>query len=152
MVPIAAFLPIFAAYPNHTAMKKLLLAFVLLGAAVGLAGCDCNEHPHTVGDTIVGRIWAGDLGFYQYDLYPLDSHVHFGTDGFGTDELRFADDGTFLDRLNIRWEAFDDCIRIDYGHAADLRELYDVRIRSGRLTAELYIGGLYYGRIELYML
>ena len=36
-------------------------------------------------------------------------------DGFGTDELRYADTGRYLDTLNIQWDAYDDKIYISYG-------------------------------------
>lgn len=91
-------------------------------------------------------------GFYQDGRYPLDSYVYFGADGFGTDELHFADTGQYLDTLNIQWDAYgDDTIYIGYGRADYPRELRRVHIRRGELRAELYIDGEYYGRITLYM-
>ena len=82
---------------------------------------------------------------------PLDSYVYFGADGFGTDELRYADTGRYLDTLNIQWDAYDDTVYIDYGRVDLPRELRRVHIRRGMLTADLYIGGRYYDRITLYM-
>lgn len=71
------------------------------------------------------------------DAIPLDSYVYFGADGFGTDELRYADTGRYLDTLNIQWDAYDDKIYISYGRADYPRELRNVYIRRGRLTGEL---------------
>ena len=88
--------------------------------------------------------------FYQ-DGYALDSYVYFGADGFGSDELRYADNGRLLDTLNIQWDAYDDKIYISYGRADYPRELRNVYIRRGRLTGELFIDGQYYDRITLYM-
>lgn len=83
--------------------------------------------------------------------HPLDSYVYFGADGFGTDELRYADTGRYLDTLNIQWDAYDDKIYISYGRADYPRELRNVYIRRGRLTGELFIDGQYYDRVTLYM-
>ena len=102
-------------------MKRFFLAALLLFAAVAFTGCDNDDDD--LYDTLSGRVWAGDLGFYQDGRIPLDSYVYFGADGFGTDELRYADTGRYLDTL----------------------------IRRGMLTADLYIGGRYYDRITLYM-
>lgn len=82
---------------------------------------------------------------------PLESYVYFGADGFGTDELRYADTGRYLDTLNIQWDAYDDKIYISYGRADYPRELRNVYIRRGRLTGELFIDGQYYDRVTLYM-
>ena len=84
-------------------------------------------------------------------LCALDSYVYFGADGFGSDELRYADNGRLLDTLNIQWDAYDDTVYIDYGRVDLPRELRRVHIRRGMLTADLYIGGRYYDRITLYM-
>ena len=117
-------------------MKRFFLAALLLFAAVAFTGCDNDDDD--LYDTLSGRVWAGDLGFYQDGRIPLDSYVYFGADGFGTDELRYADTGRYLDTLNIQWA--------DYP-----RELRNVDIRRGRLTGELFIDGQYYDRITLYM-
>ncbi len=130
-------------------MKRFLLAAWMLLAAVGFSSCE-NDNDDLY-DTLAGRVWAGDLGFYQ-DGYALDSYVYFGADGFGSDELRYAGGGRVLDTLNIQWDAYDDdTIYIDYGRVDSPRELRRVHIRRGVLTAELYIGGRYYDRITLYM-
>lgn len=131
-------------------MKRLLIAAFALLAAVGFSSCENDDD--RLYDTLAGRVWAGDLGFYQDGRYPLDSYVYFGADGFGTDELHFADTGQYLDTLNIQWDAYgDDTIYIGYGRADYPRELRRVHIRRGELRAELYIDGEYYGRITLYM-
>ena len=116
-------------------MKRFFLAALLLFAAVAFTGCDNDDDD--LYDTLSGRVWAGDLGFYA--------------DGFGTDELRYADTGRYLDTLNIQWDAYDDKIYISYGRADYPRELRNVYIRRGRLTGELFIDGQYYDRITLYM-
>ena len=96
-------------------MKRFFLAALLLFAAVAFTGCDNDDDD--LYDTLSGRVWAGDLGFYQDGRIPLDSYVYFGADGFGTDELRYADTGRYLDTLNIQWDAYDDTVYIDYGFA-----------------------------------
>ena len=73
-------------------MKRFFLAALLLCAAVAFTGCDSDDDE--LYDTLSGRVWAGDLGFYQDGRIPLDSYVYFGADGFGTDELRYAADTT----------------------------------------------------------
>ena len=113
-------------------MKRFFLAALLLFASVAFTGCDNDDDD--LYDTLSGRVWAGDLGFYQDGRIPLDSYVYFGADGFGTDELRYADK-----------------IYISYGRADYPRELRNVYIRRGRLTGELFIDGQYYDRITLYM-
>ena len=130
-------------------MKRFFLAALLLFAAVAFTGCDNDDDD--LYDTLSGRVWAGDLGFYQDGRIPLDSYVYFGADGFGTDEPRYADTGRYLDTLNIQWDAYDDKIYISYGRADYPRELRNVYIRRGRLTGELFIDGQYYDRITLYM-
>lgn len=120
----------------------------MLLAAVGFSSCENDDDD--LYDTLTGRVWAGDLGFYQ-DGYALDSYVYFGADGFGSDELCYADNGRLLDTLNIQWDAYDDKIYISYGRADYPRELRNVYIRRGRLTGELFIDGQYYDRVTLYM-
>lgn len=132
-------------------MKRFFLAICLLTAALGFTACE-EEDNDNLYDTLVGRVWSGDLGFYQDGRYPLESFVYFGADGFGTDELYYADNGEYLDTLRIQWEAYNDgTIYINYGNKDFPRELRRTRIRSGVLTAELYIDGRYYNRVRLYM-
>ena len=45
------------------------------------------------------------------------SYVYFGADGFGTDELRYADTGRYLDTLNIQWDAYDDTVPTEASRA-----------------------------------
>ena len=130
-------------------MKRFFLAALLLFAAVAFTGCDNDDDD--LYDTLSGRVWAGDLGFYQDGRIPLDSYVYFGADGFGTDELRYADTGSDVYKRQIQWDAYDDTVYIDYGRVDLPRELRRVHIRRGMLTADLYIGGRYYDRITLYM-
>lgn len=99
---------------NKPHMKRFLLAACMLLAAVGFSSCENDDDD--LYDTLTGRVWAGDLGFYQ-DGYALDSYVYFGADGFGSDELRYADNGRLLDTLNIQWDAYDDTVYIDYGRS-----------------------------------
>ena len=127
-------------------MKRFFLAALLLFAAVAFTGCDNDDDD--LYDTLSGRVWAGDLGFYQDGRIPLDSYVYFGADGFGTDELRYADTGRYLDTLNIQWDAYDDKIYISYGRADYPRELRNVYIRRRRLTGELNIDGHSAPRIQ----
>lgn len=131
-------------------MKRFFLAAFMLLSAVGFTACEIEDDD--LFDTLAGRVWAGDLGFYQDGRIPLDSYVYFGADGFGTDELRYADNGQYLDTLTIRWEAYNDgTIYINYGRVDYPRELRRVRIRRGELRADLYIDGRYYERVVLYM-
>lgn len=131
-------------------MKRFFLAAFMLLSAVGFTACEIEDDD--LFDTLAGRVWAGDLGFYQDGRIPLDSYVYFGADGFGTDELRYADNGQYLDTLTIRWEAYNDgTIYINYGRVDYPRELRRVRIRRGELRADLYIDGRYYDRVVLYM-
>lgn len=131
-------------------MKRFFLAAFMLLAAAGFTACEKDDD--NLFDTLAGRVWAGDLGFYQDGRIPLDSYVYFGADGFGTDELRYADNGQYLDTLTIRWEAYNDgTIYINYGRVDYPRELRRVRIRRGELRADLYIDGRYYDRVVLYM-
>lgn len=44
-------------------MKRFFLAALLLFAAVAFTGCDSDDDE--LYDTLSGRVWAGDLGFYQ---------------------------------------------------------------------------------------
>jgi len=44
-------------------MKRFFLAALLLFAAVAFTGCDNDDDD--LYDTLSGRVWAGDLGFYQ---------------------------------------------------------------------------------------
>ena len=104
-------------------MKRFFLAALLLFAAVAFTGWDNDDDD--LYDTLSGRVWAGDLGFYQDGRIPLDSYVYFGADGFGTDELRYADTGRYLDTLNIQWDAYDDTVYIDYGFA-EARTTYGI--------------------------
>lgn len=131
-------------------MKRFFLAAFMLLSAVGFTACEIEDDD--LFDTLAGRVWAGDLGFYQDGRIPLDSYVYFGADGFGTDELRYADNGQYLDTLTIRWEAYNDgTIYINYGRVDYPRELRRVRIRRGELRADLYIDGRYYDQVVLYM-
>ena len=95
-----------------------------------------------------GLAGSGSVGSQPRFGLEMSSH---GADGFGTDELRYADTGRYLDTLNIQWDAYDDKIYISYGRADYPRELRNVYIRRGRLTGELFIDGQYYDRITLYM-
>ena len=51
-------------------MKRFFLAALLLFAAVAFTGCDNDDDD--LYDTLSGRVWAGDLGFYQDGRIPLD--------------------------------------------------------------------------------
>lgn len=122
----------------------------LTAIAAGFSGCEDSDGD-SVYDTIIGRTWSGDLGFVQENRYPLQSNVTFQSDGFGVDELRYADNGEYLDTLNIQWSVYIDKITINYGTVDYPRELRNVYIRNGRLTADLYIDGHYEGVTNLYM-
>lgn len=133
---------------NMLLMKRFLFAACLLLASVSFTAC--TDDDDSLFDTLTGRVWAGDLGFWD-GRYPLDSYILFEPDGFGSDELYYADNGEYFGTLRIQWEAYDDgTIYINYGTVAPPRELRNVRIRHGRLTADLYIDG-WYGHITLYM-
>ena len=95
-----------------------------------------------------GLAGSGSVGSQPRFGLEMSSH---GADGFGTDELRYADTGRYLDTLNIQWDAYDDTVYIDYGRVDLPRELRRVHIRRGMQTTDLYIGGRYYDRITLYM-
>lgn len=130
-------------------MKKILLAAFLFIASSGFTGC---SHDHDIYDDIAGRVWAGDLGFYD-GPYAIDSFVRFGRDGFGEDMQYYNDNGDPAAKFNIRW-TYDNNNRIfiNYGYVAPERELRRVYIRrSGIMEADLYIEGWFYGPITLYM-
>lgn len=138
-------------------MKRFLLIASLLFSVTAFSSCsieDCDEYHPSLYDMLVGRVWTGDLGFYQNNNpnLPLDSNVYFGADGFGSDELRFANNGQWLDALNITWQAFDDgTLWINYGQVDYPRQLRGVYIRSGVLSGDLFIDGRFYDHVELYM-
>lgn len=143
------FFTIFAPIKNLS-MKKLLLYLLMLTAPVGFSSCEVDDD--SLYDTVVGRVWAGDLGFYD-GPYALNSYVYFGADGFGTDKAYYADNGQYLDTLNIQWSTDDryDTIYINYGNVDYPRELRNVSISRGVLYADLYIGGQRYRSVALYM-
>lgn len=130
-------------------MKRFFLAAVMLLAAVGFTACDNDDDE--LYDTLVGRVWVGDMGFLQEGRYPLVCYIYFKSNGFGTNELRYADNGEYLDTLDIRWDSRNDAVYIDYGNQAPPQELRDVYIRRGQLRADLYTDGRYDGPVTLYM-
>ncbi|MEG1701086.1 MAG: hypothetical protein RRY33_07475 [Alistipes sp.] len=130
-------------------MKKLLLITTLLALLVGLSSCESDE---TVYDRIVGRVWIGNLGFVSDDAYhyPLESGIYFGSDGFGDDELCYADGQSYA-KLRCQWFVEDGDLYIDYGRVADPRELRNVYVGHGSLTGDLFVGGYSYGTVTLHM-
>ena len=70
----------------------------------------------------------------------------FGADGFGSDELRYADNGRLLDTLNIQWDAFDDTASTSRLRPGSIcrANCAGSHIRRGMQTTDLYIGGRYY--------
>lgn len=134
-------------------MKKILLA-VCFAAAVVCTACDDNDSGYGYGSLfgrIVGRTWVGDLGMTDPGGFPLESGVYFGSDGFGTDELYYYNNGGYAGTLNIQWDAYDGTIYLNYGREALPREVRSVYFRGDELRGELYIYGLYYGPTVLYM-
>lgn len=134
-------------------MKRFLLTICLLLTAVGFSGCSIDDNDDdNLYDVLIGRVWCGDLGFFQDGRVPLNSYVYFGADGFGYDELHFVDNDQYLDKLNIQWESNNNgSIWINYGKADFPRELRHAYIRHGVLVGDLHIDGQYYNRVELYM-
>ena len=131
-------------------MKKLFFALCMLLTAITFASCEADDD-ETIFDSLVGRVWIGDLGMVDRGGYALESGVYFGGDGFGTDELVYYDNGQPFGVYNIQWEAYDGNVYISYGNMAPPRELHGVRIRRGQLTAALYIDGNYYNSVTLRM-
>lgn len=134
-------------------MKKIILAVILFAATVGFTSCDHDHYRNSLFDTIVGRVWSGDLQFKRDGRYPLISNVLFGADGFGEDQLRYADNGEpLVPPLRISWDTNDhNAIYINYGNADYPRELRNVRIYRGEMRADLYIDGYYQRPTVLYM-
>ena len=64
-------IPLHPTILNTPYMKRFFLAALLLFAAVAFTGCDNDDDD--LYDTLSGRVWAGDLGFYQDGRIPLDS-------------------------------------------------------------------------------
>lgn len=132
-------------------MKKYLFTLCMFLTAISLPSCDTDDD-ETIFDSIVGRVWIGDLGMIApADGFPLESAVYFGGDGFGTDDLVYYENGRPYGICNIQWDAYDGNIYINYGNIAPPRELHDVRVRRGTLTGTLYIYGSYYGPVTLRM-
>lgn len=132
-------------------MKKLILILCTLLTVSAFSSCESDDD-ETIFDSIVGRVWIGDLGMIDpAGGFPLESAVYFGGDGFGKDDLVYYDNGEPYDIFNIQWDAYDGNIYINYGNVAPPRELHDVRVRRGTLTGTLYIYGDYYGPVTLRM-
>ncbi|WP_295939262.1 hypothetical protein [uncultured Alistipes sp.] len=130
-------------------MKRFLLAACLFTATVGFTACSSDRDD--VFDTLAGRVWIGDLGFYD-GRYPLDSYIYFGSDGFGDDELYYNDNGQFFGRFNIQWQVSNNrTLYISYGNVAPPRELRRISIRRRTLEGDLYINGVFYDYVTLYM-
>lgn len=136
-------------------MKKFLLALFLAAALAGLSACDDNDSGYNNGSLysrIVGRRWIGDLGMTDRYNIPLESGVYFGSDGFGTDDLYYYNNGGSAGTLNILWDAYGGTIYIDYGREAAPREVRNVYFfHPYELTGDLYVYGVYYGPTILYM-
>lgn len=128
-------------------MKKLLLLIGMLLVLAGFSSCESEE---TTFDRVVGRIWIGNLGFMD-GSFPLESGVYFRSDGFGEDELCYADNGAPFRKLSIQWYIERNTIYIDYGRVAPPRELRRVYVGNGSLTGTLYVDGRDYGTVTLRM-
>lgn len=124
--------------------KVLLLLVVILG----FTACQDDE---TIYDRVVGRTWAGDLGFGSDDE-PLESAVYLGSDGFGEDRQCFYDDDECLRPLHIRWWIENSSLYIDYGNQYPRRELRNVYVSKGRLTGDLYFEGRFFDAVTLEMI
>lgn len=131
-------------------VKKYVGILLMLALFVGFTSCEDDED---IFDEIAGRTWVGDLGFSTFDVdeYPLESGIYLGADGFGDDELHYYDNGEFYRTINLQWSVQSGSIYIDYGNVAAPRELRNVYVSRGRLTASLYIAGRYFDEVELSM-
>lgn len=129
--------------------KKYVGILMMLTMLVGFTSCEDDE---SIFDEVVGRTWIGDLGFSSNDSFrdPLESGIYLGSDGFGDDQLAYYDNGDFYGRpLNLQWRVGGGSIYLDYGNVAAPRELRNVYVNRGRLSASLYIDGYYYDEVEL---
>lgn len=128
-------------------LKKYVSILLMLSLLTGLASCEDDE---TIFDEVVGRTWVGFLGF-DNGFEDLESGVYLGSDGFGEDKLYFYSDGAYYDTFRIKWTISGGSIFIDYGRKIAPRELKNVYVRKGYLSAELYIDGYYIEDVELVM-
>lgn len=134
-------------------MKKILLA-VCLAAAFVLTACDDSDGYNygSLFERIVGRTWVGDLGVTDRFDIPLESGVYFGSDGFGTDELYYYNNGGPAGTLNLQWDAYGGTIYLNYGREIPPRELRGVYFPTmDELRGDLFVYGVYYGPTVLYM-
>ena len=133
-------------------MKKLLFALCMLFTAATFVACEDDDE--TLFERLVGRVWIGDLGMYDQRIpvsYPLESAIYLGSDGFGSDDLCYYDNGEPFAVFNIQWDAYDGNLYINYGNRAAPRELRNVRVRRGWLTGDLFIDRRFYGEVSLRM-
>lgn len=128
-------------------VKRYVGIFMMLTLLVGFTSCEDDE---SIFDEVVGRTWVGYLGFYDRE-YDLESGIYLGSDGFGTDELRYYDNHEYYNKYRIQWEVSGGSIFINYGNQALPRELRDVYVRRGRLSAALFVDGRYVEDVELTM-
>lgn len=130
-------------------MKKLLFLFACCAVPALLTSC-VKEEDYGLRGAISDHVLRGDLGFVLDGIYPLESAVYFDPSGFGDDELYF--EGKWVYTLDIRWNLDEDgTIRIDYGNADYPRLLTNIEWNDSSLTADLYIGGTFYGRRYYYI-
>lgn len=128
-------------------LKRHAGILLMLTLLVGFTSCEDDED---IFDEVVGRTWVGYLGFHD-GRYDLESGIYLSSDGFGEDELRYYDTHTLYDTFRIQWEISGGSIFINYGNRAAPRELRDVYVRKGRLSAALFVDGIYVEDVELIM-
>lgn len=131
-------------------VKKYAGILMMLMLLVGFTSCEDDE---SIFDEVVDHTWVGDLGFSSDDREraPLESGIYLGPDGFGDDRLCYYDTGRLYETIKLKWSVGGGAIYLDYGNVAAPRELRNVYVSRGRLSASLYIDGRYYDEVELYM-
>lgn len=131
-------------------VRKYAGILMVLMLSIGFISCEDDE---SLFDEVVDHTWVGDLGFFSDDRYQdhLESGIYLGPDGFGDDRLCYYDTGEPYGTIKLKWSVGGGAIYLDYGNVAAPRELRNVYVNRGRLSASLYIDGRYYDEVELYM-
>lgn len=104
----------------------------------------CNDDEYTTEGKLVGRYWAGNIGFLSDDPRPerLESEFFFGADGFGTEQQFYQSDyAPYGKTLKFRWEwdyRGNRNIILDYGRQEPAKVLVNVQIYDWELRAIFY--------------
>ncbi|MFR6635378.1 MAG: hypothetical protein ACLUQ6_12390 [Alistipes onderdonkii] len=83
---------------------------------MAFTGCDNDDDD--LYDTLSGRVWAGDLGFYQDGRIPLDRLCLFRGGRLRYRRAPLRRHGALPRHAqHPEWDAYDDKIYISYGRA-----------------------------------